>query len=286
MTDAQLRALVAVVDHGSFTAAARQLHTTQSAMSHAVAELEQALRVTLLHRGPQGVRLTEIGEKTVHHAREVLQLKAQIEREAEAARKVQAGTVRIASWGISASRRLLPPILQAFSRAYPAVSVEIIEGTDQEVETWLHEGSVDVGFVTLPSEAFEGIQLAVDEMVALLPADHPMATMARVPPAALAGHPFLMCSGGCEPLILESVRGTPLDIRFRIRDADTMAAMVAQGMGVSVKPELALPEHLPPGVVIRPLDPPAPRRIGLAVRRRSDMTPACRAFMRVAEASA
>lgn len=283
MTDAQLRALVAVVDHGSFTGAARHLHTTQSAMSHAVAELEQALRVTLLQRGPQGVRLTEIGEKTVQHAREVLNLKALIEREAEAARKVQAGTVRVGSWGISASRRLLPPILQAFERSYPAVSVEITEGTDQEIEEWLHDGSVEVGFVTLPHAEFEGFQLAEDQMVALLPANHPIAALDRVPPSALAGQPFLMCSGGCEPLILDSVRGTPLDVRYRIRDADTMVSMVARGMGVSIKPELAIPETLPPGLVVLPLDPPAPRRIGLAVRRRSEMTPACRAFMRIAE---
>jgi DNA-binding transcriptional LysR family regulator len=284
MTDAQLKALIAVVDQGGFTAAARHLHTTQSAMSHAIAELEQSLRVTLLLRGPQGVRLTEIGERTVEHAREIMGLKAAIEREAEAARKLQSGTLRVGSWGVSASRLLLPPILQAFARSYPAVSVELIEGSDPEIEQWLRDGTVDVGFVTLPNEEFDAVKLAQDEMVAILPEAHPLAAGARVDPARLEGIPFIMCSGGCEALILAAVRGAPLDIRYRIRDVDTMVVMVAQGMGVAVKPAMAIPDPLPPGVVLRPLQPRRERQIGLAVRRRSEMTPACRAFLRVAEA--
>jgi DNA-binding transcriptional LysR family regulator len=282
MTDAQLRALIAVVDHGGFSAAARQLRTTQSAMSHAVAELEQSLRVTLLERSAHGVRLTEIGERTVEHARGVMQLKLQIEREAEAARKLQSGTLRVGSWGVSASRRLLPPILQAFARGYPGVSVELSEGTDQEIEEWLRAGTVDVGFVTLPSDEFDAIELARDQMMAILPASHPLAAHAAIDPAMLSGVPFIMCTGGCEPLILDSVRGAPLDVRFRIRDVDTIVGMIDQRMGVSVKPEMALPDPMPAGVVSRPLDPPRQRRIGLA-RRRGEITPACRAFLRVAE---
>jgi DNA-binding transcriptional LysR family regulator len=162
--------------------------------------------------------------------------------------------------------------------------VELIEGTDQEVEEWLRDGSVDVGFVTLPSEEFDATEMARDQMMAILPADHPLAGHARVEPRLLSEVPFIMCTGGCEPLILSAVRGAPLNVRFRIRDVDTIVGMIAQRMGVSVKPEMALPDPLPAGVVCRPLDPPRERRIGLAVRRRGDMTPACRAFMRIAEA--
>jgi DNA-binding transcriptional LysR family regulator len=150
---------------------------------------------------------------------------------------------------------------------------------------WLRDGTVDLGFVTLPNDEFEAVELARDQMVAIVPADSALALRDRIPPALLSGLPFIMCTGGCESLILDAVRGAPLDVRFRIRDVDTMVGMIDQRMGIAVKPELALPDPLPAGVVCRPLDPPRARRIGLA-RRRGETNPACRAFVRVAEAEA
>ncbi|MEO8623382.1 MAG: LysR family transcriptional regulator, partial [bacterium] len=75
MTDAQLEALVAVADSGSFTQAARRLGLTQSAVSHAVTGLEQSLSVALIDRSAQGARLTNAGERVIQHARQILPLK-------------------------------------------------------------------------------------------------------------------------------------------------------------------------------------------------------------------
>jgi DNA-binding transcriptional LysR family regulator len=284
MTDAQLQALVAVADHGSFTAAARHLRTSQSAVSHAITGLEQSLGVTLLWRSARAVRLTEIGERTVAHAREVLAIKSRMRQEAEAARGLRRGTLRVGSFGASASRRLLPPILAAFARRYPDVAVVVSEGTDQEVEGWLRAGTIDVGFVTLPNDDLDTTPLWRDEYCALLPAGHPLAREPRVRPADLAHDPFVMSSGGCEPAVRDALGGTPVDVRFQIRETGTIVATVARGAGVSIVPTMSLPEPLPADVVVRPLDPPRPRSIALAVVKRTTASVLSRAFLKVAAA--
>lgn len=285
MTWAQLQALVAVADHGSFTHAARHLRMTQSAVSHAVNALEASLRVTLLVRDGRGVQATEIGERVVRHGREVLHLRSLIEQDADATRRVRRGTVRVGSFGITASRRLLPPIVERFSAAYPDIAVRVSEGSDQEVEHWLRAGRLDTGFVTLPNEEFETAYLTCDEMMAVLPADHPLAAERRVRPDQLGQDPFIMSTGGCEPAIRDIMQNVSIDVQYQIREVHSILAMVERGAGVSIKPALALPDELPKGVVARPLDPPHVRRIGLAVSAQADASPAITAFLRVARAA-
>jgi DNA-binding transcriptional LysR family regulator len=280
ITDAQLQALVAVVDQGSFMGAARQLRMTQSAVSHAIAGLEEALRVGLLDRSARGVRLTAVGERTVQRAREVLRLKALMWQEADAARGLREGVVRVGSFGPTASRHLLPPMLEGFSARYPELSVQVVEGSDPEVEAWLREGKLDVGFVTLPHGEFDTLLLAQDEMVVVLPAAHPLAARERIRPGELAGSPFILSTGGCEPAVQEILDEHRPDVRYRIREVHTLVEMVARGAGLSVKSTLSLPDPLPPGVVLRPLDPPRLRRVGLAVVDRKALSPAAIAFFR------
>lgn len=285
MTDAQLQALVAVADRGSFTAAAQQLRMSQSAVSHAVASLEESLRVTLLDRSARRVRLTEIGERTARHAREVLRLKAAIAEDADAARRLRRGTVRVGSFGVSASRRLLPPLIEAFARGHPDIEVLVSEGTDDEVEAWIREGVVDVGFVTLPNDALDVVPLAEDEIHVVMPACHPLAATPRVSAADVGAYPFIMSTGGCERIIDAVMGDVALDVRHRMREVDTILAMVGRGMGISMKPALALPDVLPDDIVSRPLAPAHLRRVGLGVRRRAEAAAATQAFLRVAESA-
>jgi DNA-binding transcriptional LysR family regulator len=281
-TDAQLQALVAVADAGSFTGAARRLGMSQSAVSHAVTALEETLRVSLLERSARGVQLTPIGEQTVLRAREVLRLKELIWRDAEASRGLRDGVVRVGSFGPTASRHLLPPILKSFAERYPDLTVRVMEGSDQEVEEWLHRRKLDIGFVTLPSERFDTVHLAQDEMMVVLPAAHPLAARARIEPRHLADYPFIMSTGGCEPAVLEILNEHRLDVRYEIREVHTIVEMVANGAGLALKPALSLPDPLPLKVVYRPLEPARIRHVGFAVVNRRKLAPAVRAFFKVA----
>ena len=282
ITDTQLQAFVAVAETGSFTRAARQLRSSQSAVSHSVAALEQALGVTLFTREARGVFLSPAGERTLEHARTVLHGKEAIYREAGAARDAANGVVRVGSFGPTSSRHLLPPILEACAKRHRRLSVRIVEGSDQEVEQWLRESELDAGFVNLPNDEFETLPLAQDEMVVLLAADSPLAGEARVPPERLAALPFIISTGGCEPVVRELLDERLLDALYHIREVQTIVDMVRQGIGISIKPALSLPAELPAGVVARPLDPARTREVGLAWADRGDLPPAVRAFIQLA----
>ena len=127
---------------------------------------------------------------------------------------------------------------------------------------WLIERRVEMGFVTLPDNRFHTITLGEDEYVAVLPATHALAARGVTPTATLDGLPFIMMQQGAhrniEPL-LERAGARPR-VRYRFTQVISILGVVQQGLGVSIAPRLALPDQFP-GVVYRPLEPRAPRRV-------------------------
>lgn len=284
ITFTQLRTLLATVDQGGFTAAAVHLGMTQPAVSRAIHALEAELGAPLLARGRDGVSLTEAGRRALTHARAALAEHDRLRADVAAATGHVTGTLRLASIP-SATARLMPARLRTFTTRYPQVQVRLFEGTDQEVRRWLDQGAAEVAVVTLPTTGARlAIQpLAQDELVAVLPAGHTLAARPSVPLAALATEPFILSTGGCEPLITAAARsaGTRLNLAFEAREITTILAMITAGLGVSVLPTLSLPAAAThnDAVVARPLDPPTPRLLGLAVRSLAKAAPAARAFL-------
>jgi DNA-binding transcriptional LysR family regulator len=278
MTLVQLQALVAIVEAGGFTEAAAVLGTTQSAVSHALAALEQELGVALLERGRKGTRLTAVGERVLAHARVAV-------AEAEAARQAAAeacglgsGRLRVGSFP-SVSARILPGVLRAFRARYPRVVVAIFEGTDDEVRDWIEERVVDIGLVSAPHHALALTPLLDDPFVAVTAPDDPLARQAAVSPADLVGEPFILSKAGCEPLIRHyfTRAGHSLSPAYAVRDVPTILAMVREGLGVTIVPRLALPAPLD-GLLALPLDPPLVRSLALAAAADVPAAPAAQAF--------
>ena len=282
LTLQQLRVLAAVVDSGSFTGAAKTLRMTQPGVSHTISGLEAALGVALLERDRWGVRTTEVGGEVVFYAREVLGLVERVGLAASGTKELEHGTLRVGSFP-SAAGRLLPAIVGSFGRRYPGVEVILAEGNDGQVREWVRSRTVDVGFVTLPAEGLETVPVAEDEMLAVVPDGHPLSEEGAVEVERLAAEPFVMSKGGCGPLILAAFRsaGRAPDVRFEVRETGTILAMVGEGLGVSVVPELALPEASRDLRRVRalPLDPPVRRRLALAVRSLESASPAAAAFV-------
>ncbi|MGW0806582.1 LysR family transcriptional regulator [Nonomuraea sp. NPDC002799] len=280
MTFTQLRILRAVARMGNMTRAAQELNTTQSAVSHALRSLEGELGVTLFVRGNHGVSLTAAGRAVCHRANLILTQLEALEQEAAAARGQDGGSLRV---GVipSANARLLPGILRAYGAAHPRVRLTVIEGSDQEVVEWLQTGAADVGTVSSAAPGLVTAPLARDRLLAVLPSGHDLSVEAAVPVTELARHPFIMSTGGCEPLItaLAGAAGVRLRCHYRVRDTGSILAMVAEGLGVSIMPELSLPAHLA-GVAAIPLRPAAERTVLLALP--ADPLPAATAFAELA----
>jgi DNA-binding transcriptional LysR family regulator len=284
MTFAQLEIFVTVVECQSFSLAASHLGISQSGVSHAVANLEAELGVMLIERHRLGIALTEMGKRMIKHAQQMLGLHDAILQEAAATKGLKRGSVRIGSFGLTTSVQLLPQLMWAFGQKYPEIELRVFEAVDREVIEWLYDRYVDVGFVMLPNEMVDTIPIVEDQLVAVLPADHPLAEKSGIRPAELAAEPFILSGGGSRPLIEEVFRSADirLNVRYRLQQVLSILEIVRRGLGVSVVAELALPEDRK-GLSIVPFEPRVVRRIGLAVRDRNNLSPASRAFFEFAQ---
>jgi DNA-binding transcriptional LysR family regulator len=277
MNLAQLRAFAAVAHSGSVSDAAVRLGLTQSAVSHALASLERELGARLIIRDRTGCLLTELGTRILPDAAEALRHAGRIADIAAAESGLREGQLRI---GLipSGSSALLPLIAQ-FQRRYPGVKVAVFEGTDQEVSDWIDDRTVDLGVVAGPRPDLETVPLAEDEMLAVIPSGHQMASRGEITLAGLAGEPFLMSAGGCEPAIrrLHDQHRVPLTPASRVTDMATLLAMVREGLGVSIIPALSLgTSH--DGITVLPLRPRVPRILLLSARD-ADLSPAAGSFL-------
>ncbi|GAA4627787.1 LysR family transcriptional regulator [Actinoallomurus vinaceus] len=279
MTLAQLRALIAVAEHGGFTTAADHTGMSQPAVSRAIAALERELGADLFVRHRDGIALTEAGRRAVDRAREALRHFDLIRADVAAATGEISGELRLASLP-SATGTLIARLLRAFTDRYPQVHVRLFEGVDDDIREWLRRGAAEVGVVTLPAPGFDTVPLSTHDMVAALPADDPLTERETVHVADLAGRPFILTTAGCRPLIMAAARKskTQLDIAFEASGPAAILEMVAAGLGVSIIPALGLPADLG-AVITRPLEPPTTRSLALAVPSAADCSPAVRAFL-------
>jgi DNA-binding transcriptional LysR family regulator len=261
----QLQSLLAVVDEGGFTAASHRLGMSQPAVSRAVAALEKELGSPLLVRGGRSLALTDAGSSAILHAREALRHLTLLRSEVATLAGEVTGTLRLASLP-SVTGTLVAPELRTFSNHYPAVTIRLLEGSEQEVRDWLDQGAAEAGVVSLPVNGLDSAVIGDQDMVAVLPADNRLAGWNAVDYVELAKEPFIRSTGGCADVFMPIARqvGVDFDVAFEAREMSAVLEIVRGGLGVSILPSAGLPT-LPDGVVVRPLVPKTVRRLGVAV---------------------
>jgi DNA-binding transcriptional LysR family regulator len=268
-----------VVELGSLTKAAEALGYTQSGVSHIIGSLEKELGFPLLLRGRSGTRLTDGGRRILPCIRGMLNYAEQLEQVVSAIRGLDAGTVRVGAF-TSVAVRWLPGMLKQFLEDYPRIEFKLLNGDYHNVERWLTEGSIDLGFVSMPcAPEGEYIPLRKERLLAILPPEHRLAGLARLPIGELEGEPFISLERDTDHdarRALES-SGVRPKLRFSTRDDYAIIAMVEQGLGVSIMPELLL-EGRRDRVRILELDPPSSRTIALAIPAAAHVGPAARKF--------
>jgi DNA-binding transcriptional LysR family regulator len=284
MTFAQLEAFAALARAGSFSRAAALLGITQSAVSHAMRALESELQVQLVRREGIHSTLTDAGARLLQRANDILQQKEALQQEADAERGIARGTLRVASFGATSSLRLLPPLITAYRRRQPEVQVRIDEQDDDTVVRWLLERRVEIGFVVLPDERFETVPLVEDELVALLPEKHRLATQRGIRSVDFQGEAFVRTSAGSGAQIDRFLAegGTPPEAIYHFEQITSMLGFVAQGHAVAIAARLAVPKQPPEGMVYRNLEPRQRRVTGLAVRSMDRLSPAAAGFVALA----
>ncbi len=189
-----------------------------------------------------------------------------LEQTASSIRGLQSGTVRIGAF-TSVAVHWLPPVLKHFQTDYPNVEFRLLNGDYHDVDQWVQDGSVDIGFINMPSSLdCECIALMEDRLLAIVPEDSRFASYPKFPLIECETEPFisLLESSDHDARRALDAAGVKPDVRFYTKDDYAIIAMVEQGLGISIMPELLL-KGRHDRVKVLPLQPEAVRTIGLAV---------------------
>ena len=273
-------AFVKTVEYGSFTKAAGVLDYSQSGISRMINDLEKEWRMSLLERGRAGVRLTSDGLKLLPFAQSVCNEYQKLQAQVEELNGLQSGLIRIGTFS-SVATHWLPNIIKEFQKDYPNIDYELLLGDYTEIESWISEGRVDCGFLRLPTRPeFETIFLEQDKLLVVLPEGHPMAGCGCFPVKALCDYPFMLLEKGAKAEISEIFEKCNIEpkVHFTTWDDYAIMSMVESGLGISILPELIL-RRIPYRIVIKELDIPAYRKIGLAMRDKKSASLAVKRFL-------
>jgi LysR family hydrogen peroxide-inducible transcriptional activator len=266
----QLAAIVAVADHGTFSAAARALYTVQSNVSGHVAKLERELGVILVDR-PNGV-LTEQGVRVVERARRVLHEIDDIAADIASLDDDISGDARIGVIGTTA-RWLMPQLLGAIDRQHPRVHPIVSEGSTTTIVPGVLAGQLNAAIIHLPIDDPELVvePLFAEELLLLVHSDHAFAKRQTMSLSELEDVPLLLPpKGAALRRVLDRAAGS-IDVNLRaqaeIDGVRLLASLAFDGYGAAIVPATAAPKQLD-GDFRRIVVPELPRRVVAWVRRR------------------
>lgn len=277
-------AFAKTVELGGLTKAADALGYTQSSMSHMINNLEAELGFPVLLRSRSGVKLTAAGEQLLPKIQELLAKKQEIDDLAAFIAGDTSGTVRVGAF-TSVAVNWLPGIIKDFQRTHPAVEIKLLNGDYHDVEKWLEQGDVDVGFLALPGPVgIKSVPLKEDPLMVILPREHPLASFDRVPIERAVKEPMISLLEASAQDVHRALAnaGVKPDIRYETKDDYAIIAMVRAGLGISIMPELLLIGHAG-DVVVKPLSPAASRIIALGYSEARQHIPAVESFSHCVE---
>jgi DNA-binding transcriptional LysR family regulator len=236
-----LRLFVAVAELGSVTRAAERLHIAPAAASRRIVDLESQFGLPLFERRPHGMALTDAGRSMLAHARGIAYTVLRMQDDAASFLGGDQGVVRIAA-PKSALIQFLPADIQRCAAACPGVRIDVQEMNSQLVQQALRRDVADIGIfestlgaIDLPTLAYRS-----DRLVVVAAQNHPLAgrlelTLEDILDCEVIG----LGDGSAVALTLERLAneaGRSLHMRMRVSGFDSMAALVAQGLGLGVMP--------------------------------------------------
>ena len=266
MTLIGMRVVAAVAARGSFTAAARELGYTQSAVSRQVGLMEQAADGALFERQPRGVRPTARGAALLVHVTAVLDRLAAAELELDGLEESVAGRVVLGAFP-TALADLVPRALSGLAREHPGLEVRLREGGSVAQLRRVRAGRVDVALIArgggldypLDDLAVDGLFLG-QPMLAVAE-DHRLANRGWVGVGELREEQWIVSdTSGDGPQfgVWPTLTGDPR-VAYGVRDWPARLGLVGAGLGVAMIPSLLI-RALPPGVRALRVEDPRPLR--------------------------
>lgn len=282
MDTQNLRAFVEVAQSGSFSEAGEKLHLTQPAVSKRIAQLEAQLGTSLFDRIGRNVSLTEAGRALLPHARTVqVELQA-AERSVRDLTGEVSGNLRMATSHHIGLHRL-PNVLSFFSKAYPAVHIDIDFMDSEQAYDLTLRGEIELAVVTLsptPVEQVTTLPIWPDPLDFMVHTEHPLARQKRINLTSLSEYPAILPGlNTYTGQIIESLftkRKLPLNVSIGTNYLETIRMMASIGLGWTALPRSMLDASLK----ILPLkDAQLERTLGVVHHESRSLSRAAQAFI-------
>lgn len=285
----QLSAFISVADNGSFTRASEQMHLTQSAVSGLIKELESSLGIVLFDRTTRQLSLSIVGHHLLPQARRILNEMQLFENEASSLTSLAQGQVRLAVSQFAASS--MPAVIAQFAKAYPDISVSLLDCSAENVLEHIQNIEVDLGVGTERGFIESEDDISADLLYQLpfcvvMPDNHALAQKTEVIWQDLVDTPLITLQGPFIEQVTaeldEEIASHIQQARYKVNFMSTALEMTRQGFGIT----LCLP-YMPEvidwvsanGLQMRPLAQPIKmRRFFIYQRSSRALSPASTAF--------
>ena len=279
MTLTELRYIVAVARERHFGRAAEACFVSQPTLSVAVKKLEEELDVKIFERGGSEVSVTPLGEAIVRQAQVVIEQAAAVKEIAKSGKDPLSGALKL---GIiyTIGPYLLPDLVRQAIERVPQMPLMLQEHFTVKLLDMLRSGEIDCAIM---AEPFPDTGLAVaplydEPFMVAVPKSHPLAKRKKVSSQELKQETMLLLGTGhcfrdqvlevCPEFARFSSNADGIRKSFEGSSLETIKHMVASGMGVTVVPQLSVPQSAQPHVAYLKFEPPVPtRRVVLAWRR-------------------
>lgn len=238
MTPTQLRAFHAVATTGSFTAAARMLHTSQPPITTHVRELEEHYGVELFHRHGRGAELTATGAQLLGVAQRIVANQEEAVEFLKDVGKLQTGQLRL---GAVAPQHVMDALV-AFHLQHPGIRIEVSQGNSAQLLDDLVRYRIDLALVgsVVALEELHAVHHSSPEIVLLVNRHHHWAERGSIALAELEGEPMIFRESGSNTqralLAAAALAQVPLTCALTFCSREGLVAAVMQGLGVGPLP--------------------------------------------------
>ncbi|QBD79493.1 LysR family transcriptional regulator [Ktedonosporobacter rubrisoli] len=250
-----LQTFKVIAEEGSFVQAAERLQYAQSTITLQIQQLEEELGVELFDRRRRKIKLTLAGQTLLTHAQHVLNQVEQMQQDLSDLIGGESGYLRVGMIE-PVARLYLTHALRRFRAHYPRIRLTMEILSTIRTHEQLEANQIDLGISTPPpaSSGFAFEPLLIDEMVLVLPREHPLQAQAAITLSHLQNECLMLTYPPCAyRTAIEQAfmaHGLPLTFNIEIGSLEVMKQAVAAGLGIAIVPQLAA-QHIPAGTVIR-----------------------------------
>jgi DNA-binding transcriptional LysR family regulator len=285
----QLRYLVALADEQSFTRAAEREHIAQPALSQQIQKLEHELGIPLVERTTRRVQITDAGNLLVARARRVLTELESARQELDRVRGIQTGHVVVGAMNTMGPVDITL-VLGRFHELHPHVELMVRESNSDELAEMLRVDALDLAFLSVTerveSHGLALHQILMEELIVVLPTDHPLAGQEEIRMVELSREDFISYREGAR--LRELLDGAAADAGFEPRiilesnESRRIRRLVARGLGIAILPRSHAVGTSDAIATARLVEPSLARDITIAWRAGRRLPPAVAEFLSLA----